>query len=61
MIKKEDWENALKQYEAMLINASVNIEAHKHMIKICEDKIKEFPDKDPMPDDIKTVIKEVKE
>lgn len=61
MMNKEDWENALKQYKALLVNALVNIEAYKFMAEMCEKKIKEFPDDDPMPSDLKEVIKEVKE
>ena len=60
MIEKKDWESALKQFEAMLINAQVNIEAHKHMVEYCEKKIKEFPDDDPMPEEVKEVIDIVK-
>jgi len=63
MIKKEDWENALKQYEAMLINSIVNSEAYDHMVETCKEKIKAYPEeeKDPMPEDLKKVIKEVAE
>lgn len=62
MIEKKDWETALKQYEAMLINNLINSEAYEKMIEVCENKIKEYPEeeKDPMPEEIKEVIKEVK-
>jgi len=59
MIEKKDWESALEQYRAVLINAMVNIEGHKHMVKVCEEKIAEFPEDDPMPDEVKDVIKGV--
>ena len=59
MITKEDWKQALKQHEDLLINSMVNIEAHKFMVKLCDEKIAEFPEeKDDMPDDVKKVIKE---
>jgi len=60
MIEKKDWEQALKAYENMLINAQVNMIAQETMVKICEDKIKEFPDEDPMPEELKEVVEEVK-
>ena len=46
----------------MLINNLINSEAYEKMIEVCENKIKEYPDeeKDPMPEEIKEVIKEVK-
>ena len=59
MITKQDWENALKQYEAMLVNASVTIPSYQFMIAECEKHIAEFKDDDPMPEDVKKVIKEV--
>jgi len=59
MIEKKDWQNALKQYEAMLINSSVSIAAYQFMIDKCEEEIKKFPEEDPMPEDIKEIAKEV--
>ena len=60
MIEKKDWENALKQYEALYINQSVNIEAYKLMMEVCKEKILEFKDEtkdDPMPEDLKEMLK----
>jgi len=56
MIEKKDWESALKQFEAMLINAQVNIEAHKHMVEYCKEELKKFPEDDPMPKEVKEII-----
>jgi len=58
-IIKEDWETAKKQMEAMMVNATINIEFYKRNIAFCEEKIKEFPD-DPMPEEVKEIVKEVK-
>ena len=60
MLKKEDWQNARTQWESLLVNALINIEAYKAGIAICEAKIKEFPDEDPMPEEAKTIIEEAK-
>ena len=57
MITKEDYENALKNTEAQLINAEVNIEALKFMVGHIEARIKELPDTDPMPDEVKEITK----
>ena len=60
MITKQDWEVALKQYEAMLINTQVALIAQEQMVAIIVDKIKAYPDEDPMPKDVKEAIKGVK-
>lgn len=61
MIKKEDWENALKQYEALYINVLVNIEAYKFMIDLCKKKISEFTDdkEEKIPEELKETLKEI--
>lgn len=61
MITKEDLENALNQYRARLINSEVQIKADKYMVEVVEKMIKDMPDDDPMPEDLKKVIKGVKE
>jgi len=63
MIYKKDLENALMQYRARLINSKVQIKADEFMVKEVEDMIKnkEYEEEDPMPDDVKEVIKEVTE
>jgi len=60
MIEKKDWETALKQYEAMHINALVNMEAQAHMIEFCKKKIEEFPKEDPMPEEATEVMEAIK-
>ena len=62
MIKKEDWEIALKQYENLFVNASINIEGYKKMMDLCKVKIAEFDEKDKgdeMPEDLKDTLKEI--
>jgi len=62
MIKKEDWEIALKQYENLFVNASINIEGYKKMMDLCKVKIEEFGDEeseDKMPEDLKETLKEI--
>jgi len=44
----------------MYVNALVNIEAHKHMVEFCKEKIKEFPEDDPMPEPAKEILDAVK-
>ena len=62
MIEKKDWENALKQFEAMYINYQVNIAAYEYMMDFCKKKIAEFPEeKDEMPDDLKETLEEIKD
>ena len=53
MINKEDWERALKQFEDSLVNSQVNENFLKANIKVCVDKIAEYPDEDPKPEDLK--------
>ena len=60
MIEKKDWEVALKQYEAMHINSMVNMEAQIHMMEFCKEKIAEFPEEDPMPEEAKEIVEAVK-
>ncbi len=57
MIEKKDWEAALKQYEAQLINAQVNIAAIDFMVEHTKKKISEFPEEDPMPKEVKDLVK----
>ena len=60
MIKKEDWEEALRTYRARLINTKVQMKADEYMVKVVEEEIAKLPDEDPMPDDVKEIAKEVK-
>lgn len=67
MITKEDWEITLKrteaEYDAMCKSYEMQKPQMEHILKFIKAKIKEFPQEtevsDPMPKDIKEVIKEV--
>ena len=61
MITKEDWNNALKSSEAQLINAQVNIKALEFMVDYITKEIAKLPEDDPMPDEVKEIVKGVKE
>lgn len=57
MIEKKDWENALHQYESLLINAQVNIAGYEFMVEFCKKKISEFPEEKADAE----MLKEIKE
>jgi len=59
-LKKSDWTTARDQYATLLVNELIKIDGYRYMLKLCEDKIKEFPDDDPMPDDMKELAEVVK-
>lgn len=57
MIEKKDWETALKQFEALQVNNSLNAELDGVVVDYCKKKIGEFPEeKDEAPEDIKEVL-----
>ena len=62
MITKQDWETSLKQQEEILDGMDKSYEMQKpqieHLITFLKSKVAEFPDEDPMPEDVKEVIKE---
>ncbi len=65
MIEKRDWETARTQFEALLVNATINIETYKYALEAIDRKIKEFPvekkEDDPMPVELKQVLNEIKD
>jgi len=59
-LKKKDWETAREQHANMLANSLLNIEAHKFMLKLCDENISKFPEDDPMPEEVKAIVEAVK-
>ena len=60
-IIKQDWMDLKKQLENQHKNMLLAMAQDEVLLELCEMKLKEFKDEDPMPDEIKEVIKEVKE
>ncbi len=71
MIEKKDWEQAILQMEAMIVNDTLTheisdfqfddkINSYKKNIEFCKKRISEFPveDKatDPMPQEVKDLL-----
>ena len=59
MIKKTDWENASKQFENLLVNNLVMSEINDAALEHIKKKLAEYPDPDPMPDEVKEISKAV--
>lgn len=62
MIEKKDWETAKTQFENLLVNAQVNVECYLSALKMIKKKLSEFADDkktDPMPDEVKEIVKEM--
>ena len=69
MIEKKDWvvakktfEDLTKSQENQIVNAELNLELYKLLVPYIENKIKEYPEeeKDPMPQEVKDLVKEIK-
>lgn len=56
-VEKKDWENARQQHEAFYVNSIVAADIHKTVLELCKIKLKEFPEADPMPEEVKEIIK----
>ena len=59
MIKKQDWKDLKAQLENQHKNMLLAMEQDIVLLELCEKKLKEFSEDDPMPDDVKEVIKGV--
>lgn len=59
MIQKKDWQEVLRLIEVQKVQASIALEQDEVLIELCKKKIAEFPDDDPMPEDLKEDLKEV--
>lgn len=70
MIEKKDWESALAQFEAVKVNELVagelavhiledKIKSYDKSIEFCKKKIAAFAEDDPMPKDVKEIVKGV--
>ena len=57
---KEDYEKAREVWAARVINIRAELVAAQAGYDYCADKIKEFPEEDPMPEEAKEVIDAVK-
>lgn len=64
MVTKQDWEKALTNqqhdYDSMSLSYSMQKPQMEHMLKFIKSKIAEFPDEDPMPKEVKELVKDVK-
>ncbi len=60
MIERKDWEEALRVYRARLINNKVQLELDEKGVEICEREISKLPEEDPMPEEVKDIVKAVK-
>jgi len=64
-IKRQDWETVLKENELqknqLTKNYKMALPQIEAVIELVQTKLKDFPEEDPMPEDLKKVIKEVKE
>lgn len=59
-VKKKDWVAAKNQFEAMKINALINIECYQNNIDFIEEKLKEFPEeKEDAPTEVKEMISDI--
>ena len=60
MITKKDWLMAKMNYESLLVNGEMTKEVQELALEHCKKKISEFPDDDPMPEEVKDIVKAVK-
>lgn len=60
MIEKKEWEDLLADAKKKLHMSEIDMEQYKSLIELCERRIKEFPVADPMPEEIKDALAEVK-
>ncbi len=57
---KKDYEKAREVWAARVINIECELVAAKAGFEYCSKKIKECPEEDPMPEEVKEVIEAVK-
>lgn len=64
MVEKTDWEGILKKTEDDLAAATkaheMVVPQFNHMIEFYKKKISEFPESDPMPEEVKDIVDAVK-
>ena len=64
MIEKKDWEDLKKDAEKRVKACEIDLIQFNTLIKMCDEKLKEFPvekkEDDPMPEEVKGIIDEVK-
>ena len=56
-VTKEDYQRARESWAARLINIEVEKEAAEAAVKFIANKINSMPDDDPMPKDVKEILK----
>ena len=56
---KEDYNKAREIWAARVINIEAELVAAKAGFEYCANKVAEFPEDDPMPEEIKDIVKEV--
>lgn len=61
MIEKKDWEELLKNAEARLHIAEIDMEQYRSLIELCGRKLNEFPkeEEEKMPEELKETLKEI--
>ena len=59
MVTKKDYEKAREVWAARIINIECELHAAKAGYDFVEKKFSEFPDDDPMPEEVKDIVKEV--
>jgi len=58
MIEKKDWEDLKKQLTINYKNMLMAQAQDEVLLKMCDEKLKEFPEEDPMPEEAKEVMVE---
>jgi len=57
---RKDWEDLKKQLEIQHKNMLMAMAQDEELLKLCDLKISEYPEEDPMPEEIKEVVGAVK-
>jgi hypothetical protein len=58
-IEKKDWLSAKTQFETLLVNAKINIQAYEAVLFTINKNLMEFPEDktaDPMPEGLKEIL-----
>jgi len=56
-ITRKDWEDAIKIHGGHLVNSKIGVEIHSKLLEFFKEKLKDFPEEDPMPEEIKEIVK----
>lgn len=58
-VEKQDWLNAEKQFEGLLVNSKLSAEVQEVVLSHIRKKLLEYPDADPMPEGVKDIVKDL--